>query len=108
MSSMIQAWPMTDDCTFKQDQIGNHHIQPGGPPADQQPEAKIEPISAQDLRDFADCTKQSAAGLVQWAPADFAMRSDKALGLLADLLNRIEGGAPWYLGCAKACGEGVE
>ena len=60
-----------------------------------QQEAEIEELTAEDLRITADCTRQSASGLDQWSPGDFAMMSDSALGHLAALLNRIEQGSAW-------------
>ena len=57
--------------------------------------AKIDTITAEDLQTTAMTTKETAAGLDQWAPADVKMLSTKAFKYLADMLNDIEGGAPW-------------
>ena len=52
----------------------------------------MESLTAEDLQQTARATKETAAGLDQWAPAYMKM---KAYGYLADMLNDIEKGTPW-------------
>ena len=39
--------------------------------------------------------KEGAAGMDQWAPADFKLLSDRAYGELARMLNMVENGSSW-------------
>ena len=56
----------------------------------QAPEAPIDEITADDLDETLRATKETAAGLDQWAPADLKMWSRGALQQLAALFNLIE------------------
>ena len=58
-------------------------------------EAHIEEITAEDLDETVRHTKETAAGLDQWAPADLKMWSRGALPQLAALLNLIEKTGRW-------------
>ena len=55
----------------------------------------MEDLTADDLKETAACTGDSAAGLDQWAPGDMKLLSNKAYETLAELLNMIEKGAEW-------------
>ena len=57
--------------------------------------ATMTDLTAEDLRTTARTTKETAAGLDRWTPAEMRMLSLKAYGYLADILNDIEKGASW-------------
>ena len=57
--------------------------------------ATMTDLTAEDLKTTARTTKETAAGMDRWTPAEMRMLSTKAYGYLADLLNDIEKGAPW-------------
>ena len=52
--------------------------------------ADIEDLAGRDLRITLNDTKETAAGLDQWKPAELKMLSDGALDRLAQMLNTIE------------------
>ena len=52
-----------------------------------------EKTTAEDLRETAMDTGDSASGLDQWAPGDMKLLSQEAFETLAELLNMIEDGA---------------
>ena len=52
-------------------------------------------LTADNLKETARCTEDSASGLDQWAPRDKRLLSDKAFDSLAEIINMIEGGAEW-------------
>ena len=58
-------------------------------------EAPIDGITAEDLEETLQDTKETAAGLDQWAPADLKMWSKEALVQLAKLMNLIEKSGRW-------------
>ena len=53
-------------------------------------EFKVNKITAEDLIETCRVNTASAAGLDGWQPKDLALLSDKALQVLADLLNTID------------------
>lgn len=55
----------------------------------------MEKLTAKDLQHTAQTSKETAAGLDQWAPADLKLLSLEAYWYLADMLNDIEQGTPW-------------
>lgn len=57
--------------------------------------ATMTDLTAEDLRTTARTTKETAAALDRWTPAEMRMLSLKAYGYLADMLNYIEHGASW-------------
>ena len=61
----------------------------------QAPEATMDEMTAEDLEESLRDTKETAAGLDQWAPADLKMWSKGALQQLAALLNVIEKTGRW-------------
>ena len=52
-------------------------------------------MQAEDLEKAAAESADSAAGGDQWGPADLKKLSKKAYARLAEMFNRIEGGANW-------------
>jgi len=58
-------------------------------------EAPIEEITAEDLEETLRDTKETAAGLDQWAPADLRMWPRGALAQLAKMMNLIERSGRW-------------
>ena len=52
-------------------------------------------MTAEDLRETAMDTSDSASGLDQWAPGDMKLHSQTAFETFAELLNMIEEGAEW-------------
>ena len=69
-----------------------------------QKEFDIHDICPDRLMQICLDTKASAAGLDQWAPAEFKLLSKKAFTYLAMMMNKIEEGASWptQLKVAKA------
>ena len=67
-------------------------------------EAEAEPITGKDLEEAMRGTKETAAGLDQWTPADLKLLSPKAYQAIAEMLNEIEKGKAWprHMNIARA------
>eukprot|EP00973_Karenia_brevis_P047609 6607836-Karenia_brevis.AAC.1 len=59
------------------------------------PQYNLDNITGEELRSVCLAASHSSAGMDGWAPADYKLFSVKIFEQMAELLNIIEGGAPW-------------